>query len=119
MFFSSLLVIALAAMVAMASAAQNVANTNQKGSFILWPKIVTDGNVTTNQVLVDTIVYLSNDYFTDVNVKCYWVDHDQTISDFQLRLTPNQPIMFSAFAGTDCGTAGGSPLRRFRINPAN
>jgi hypothetical protein len=32
-------------------------------------------------------------------VKCYWVDKDQNIEDFMFRLTPNQPIYFSAMYG--------------------
>jgi hypothetical protein len=114
MFFSLALVIVLAGMVAVASATPNVAHTNQKGSLLIFPKIVTEGSVANNEVLVDTIVYLGNDYPAEVNVKCYWVDADQNVSDFQIRLTPNQPIMFSAFAGTDCGTAGGVTVPPFQ-----
>jgi hypothetical protein len=113
-FYSLAIVVTLLCMVTGASAAQNVANTNQKGSLLIWPKIMTEGNETTNEVLVDTIVYLSNDYFTEVNVKCYWVDENQDISDFQLRLTPNQPILFSAFGGSDFETGGGVTVPPFQ-----
>jgi len=105
MFFSLAMVVVLAGVVGMASAAQNVANTTQKGSLLIWPKIMVEGiDVPT----VDTIIYLGNDYYQDVWVKCYWVDQFQNIEDFQFRLTPNQPVMFSAFYGDDFGTFGGS-----------
>jgi len=92
-FIAVALVVALIGMVSMASAAQNVANTNQKGSLLIWPKIIVQ------QGAVDTIVFMANDYYEDVWVKCYWVDWDQQIEDFMLRLTPNQPIAFSAAYG--------------------
>jgi hypothetical protein len=80
-----------------ASAAQNVANTSQKGSLLIFPKIdVTPGR--------DTIVRVSNDYFQDVWVKCYWVNRDQEIQDFMFRMTPNQPIWFRASDGLGTGT---------------
>jgi hypothetical protein len=92
-FIALALVVALVGMVSMASAAQYVANTSQKGSLLIWPKIIVQQNA------VDTIVFMANDYFQDVWVKCYWVDWDQQIEDFMLRLTPNQPIAFSAATG--------------------
>jgi hypothetical protein len=103
MCFSLAMVVVLAGVVSMASAAQNVANTTQKGSLLIWPKIMVEPDAA-----VDTIIYLGNDYYQDVWVKCYWVDQFQNIQDFQFRLTPNQPVMFSAFYGDDFGTLGGS-----------
>ena len=80
-------------MVGMASAAQNVANTNQKGSLLIWPKIANaDG--------YSTLITIGNDYYDEVWVKCYWVDADQQIEDFMFRLTPNQPVWFRASDGT-------------------
>ena len=40
-------------------------------------------------------------------MKCYWVDENQTIEDFMFRLTPNQPIGFSAAYGGDILGLGG------------
>jgi len=110
MFFSLAVVFVLAGMVSMASAAQNVANTSQKGSLLIWPKIVAygvpeSGSPTLQQGpgLVDTYIFIGNDYYTDVWVKCYWVDWEQQIQDFMFRLTPNQPIVFSALEGLGDG----------------
>jgi hypothetical protein len=114
MFFSLALVLALAGMVSVASAAPSMANTSQKGSLLIWPKIMTDGNVTTNEVLIDTIVYLSNDCPSPVNVKCYWVDEDQNVDGFEFRLTAYQPVLFSAFGGSDYGTGGGVTASPFQ-----
>jgi len=103
------MVFVIAGMVAVASAAQNVANTSQKGSLLIFPKIVVyppDGTDPT-AFLVDTYITIGNDYFQDVWVKCYWVDENQTIEDFMFRLTPNQPIGFSAGYGGDVGGMGG------------
>jgi len=86
--------------VGLASAAQNVANTNQKGSLLVWPKIVA---LSPEQ---DTYIYIGNDWYQDIWVKCYWMDSNQTVEDFVFRLTPNQPVGFSAFFGTDFGSAG-------------
>jgi len=83
-----------------ASAAQNVGNTSQKGSVLIFPKIDTtwdDNNAR------DTIIQISNDYPRGVMVKCYWVDSDQTIQDFMFLVTITQPVWFRASDGL--GTA--------------
>jgi len=93
--------------VGLASAAQNVANTTQKGSLLVWPKIVAlDPDR-------DTYIYIGNDYYTEVWLKCYWMDSNQQVEDFVFRLTPNQPVAFSAYFGTDFGTAGGITVPPF------
>jgi hypothetical protein len=92
--FFALAVVLVLGMVTMASAAQNVGNTSQKGSLLIFPKIWVDGRV-------DTYITIGNDYFEEVWVKCYWVDWDQNIEDFMFRLTPNQPVIFSAYFGSD------------------
>jgi hypothetical protein len=110
--FFALAVVLVLGMVTMASAAQNVANTSQKGSLLIFPKIMVQGILTDTPSLkapgtklgqvpgfVDTYITIGNDYFTDVWVKCYWVDQDQNIEDFMFRLTPNQPIYFDAAYG--------------------
>jgi len=98
-FVSLVLVLVLAGMVTMASAAQNVANVSQKGSLLIWPKIVALTPPLEEEPLVDTYIFIGNDYYTDVWVKCYWVDWEQQIQDFMFRLTPNQPVVFSALTG--------------------
>jgi len=112
--FFALAVVLVLGMVTMASAAQNVANTSQKGSLLIFPKILVQGilidggsaslkspgqSLGQNPGFVDTYITIGNDYFQDVWVKCYWVDEYQNIEDFMFRLTPNQPIFFSAAAG--------------------
>ena len=96
MFIALAIVLVIAGMVNVASAAQNVANTNQKGSLLIWPKIVVQSHENFFSGFVDTIIFIGNDYSQDVWVKCYWVDQNQTIEDFMFRLTPNQPVSFSA-----------------------
>ncbi|MBW2072553.1 MAG: hypothetical protein JRI89_15030 [Deltaproteobacteria bacterium] len=94
----NLLVIAVAAVfmlvgaATLAVAAQNVGNTSQKGSLLIFPKIdVQSGK--------DTIVFISNDYYRTVWLKCYWVDKKQDSEDFMFKLTANQPIWFNAKTG--------------------
>jgi hypothetical protein len=91
-FIALALAVVLGSMVSMASAAQNVANTNQKGSLLIWPKIDISAGYR-------TYIAIGNDYYTEVWVKCYWVDFDQQIQDFMFRLTPNQPVWFDAYSG--------------------
>jgi hypothetical protein len=111
MFFSLAIVLALAGTFTVASAAQNVANTSQKGSLLIFPKILVQGEIqgaglkapgsNLGQIpgLADTVITIGNDYYTEVWVKCYWVDENQDIEDFMFRLTPNQPIVFDAASG--------------------
>jgi hypothetical protein len=93
------LAVTFAGVVTVASAAQNVANTTQKGSLLIWPKILVQHHQNEFDGFLDTQIYVGNDYFQDVWVKCYWVDADQNIEDFMFRLTPNQPVVFSAASG--------------------
>lgn len=103
----SLAVALLFGLAAVASAAQNVANTTQKGSLLIFPKIEvftayengTDPG--DSDFWVDTLIFIANDYPQEVWVKCYWVNEDQEVQDFMFRLTNNQPIVFWAGSGTD------------------
>jgi len=90
----SLAVVLVLAIVSVASARDNIADTYKKGSLLVFPKIVTstaDG--------LDTYVFLGNDNTAPVSVKCYWMDNNQTIEDFQFTMTANQPVYFSALKG--------------------
>lgn len=80
-----------------AMAANNVANVSQKGSLMIFPMI----DISEDK---DTVVSISNDYFQPVELKCYWVDSDQTFQDFMFKLTANQPIAFSAKFGLSLDT---------------
>jgi hypothetical protein len=86
-----------------ASAAQTnyVANTSQKGSLLVFPKIVTTNDSTGTW---DTIITISNDLARGTNIKCYWVNSKQEIQDFQIIMTINQPMVFRASDGTGSTT---------------
>jgi|WetSurMetagenome_2_1015567.scaffolds.fasta_scaffold01671_2 hypothetical protein len=90
--------VVLGSMATIASAAQNVANTNQKGSLLIWPKIENFPDPDPSES-TDTYITIASDYYSEVWVKCYWVDENQTIQDFMFRLTPNQPVWFRASDG--------------------
>jgi hypothetical protein len=78
-----------------AFAAQNVGNTSQKGSLLIFPNIdVTPG--------WDTIVRISNDANTGVDVTCYYMNERKGRRDFHFRMTRKQPIWFSV--GLHSGT---------------
>jgi hypothetical protein len=78
-----------------ALAAQNVGNTSQKGSLLIFPNIdVTPG--------WDTIVRISNDANTAVDLTCYYMNERKGRRDFHIRLTRKQPIWFSV--GLHSGT---------------
>jgi hypothetical protein len=78
-----------------AFAAQNVGNTSQKGSLLIFPQIdVSPG--------WDTIVRISNDANSGVDLTCYYMNERKGRRDFHLRLTRKQPIWFSV--GLHSGT---------------
>ena len=93
-------------------AAQNVANPSQKGSLLIFPKIDVRNDGKYKQR--DTLIQISNDYPADVQIKCYWVDANQTVQDFEFRVTVSQPIWFRASDGLGTGTAN----KDSTINPA-
>jgi len=100
--FSLAVALMLMGLCTVASAAQNVTNTSQKGSLLIFPKIDTSA-IGTSGFYRDTIVMIGNDYFTEVWVKCYWVNSDQEFQDFMFRITPNQPVWFRASDGAGTG----------------
>jgi hypothetical protein len=78
-----------------AFAAQNVGNTSQKGSLLIFPNIdVSPG--------WDTIVRISNDANSNVDVTCYYINERKGRRDFHFKLTRKQPIWFSV--GRHSGT---------------
>jgi len=82
------LVFALASQSALAANA----NTTQKGSLLIYPKIdVRKG--------VSTWVRLVNDSKLPVTVKCYYMDVEKHRVDFEFPLTKNQPMVFDAATG--------------------
>jgi hypothetical protein len=71
-----------------AFAAQNVGNTSQKGSLLIFPDI----NV---QPGLDTIVRISNDANSGVDVTCYYINDRKGRRDFHFKMTRKQPVWFS------------------------
>lgn len=63
-----------------ALAAQNVANTSQKGSLLIWPFI----NIAEGE---DTIIEISNDFTGPVKVECYYVNEKKDGVAFDFRLS--------------------------------
>jgi hypothetical protein len=106
--YSLTVALMLVGLCGVAPAAQNVTNVSQKGSLLIFPKIDTSpiGTLTDGTLISrDTIIMISNDYYTEQWIKCYWVDWQQQIQDFMFLLTPNQPIWFRASDGTGTGSA--------------
>jgi hypothetical protein len=77
----------IAALLAASSAfaAQNVANTNQKGSLLKWPYITTDPTYSE-----DTIIEISNDGLGSVHVECEYVNEQKGRQPFDFTLTSHQ-----------------------------
>jgi hypothetical protein len=89
-----------------------VTDISKEGSLLIWPKIITTGTL-------DTYVAISNSWQSSVNIKCYWemkdyvdtslpaIRHGCLNTDFQFRLTANQPYVFSAKTGEGLWGGGG------------
>jgi len=90
--FSMAVALMLMGLCSVASAAQNVANTSQKGSLLIWPGVTT-------QPGFDTIIMLANDNNLGTTIKCYWMNAWQEVWDFEFPITANQPVWFSAKTG--------------------
>jgi hypothetical protein len=92
-----MLAAALTATGVSAQTADNVANTSQKGSLLMFPEVkVGDG--------IDTLIRLHNDNTSSVDVKCYWLNGTKFRRDFAFKLTKKQPYWFRASDGD--GTDG-------------
>jgi hypothetical protein len=76
-----------------AYAAQNVANTSQKGSLLVFPLIDVSGDN-------NTVIRLANDANVQVDVKCYYVNGTKFRRDFLFKLTKKQAISFDARSGS-------------------
>lgn len=99
----------LGGLISLASA-HNIANTSQKGSLLIFPKIMAYGVEEEDFPLIDTLITIGNDNTIDVYLKCYWVDENQSVDDFQFRMTANQPIAFSAWGNTSVYTPDGAGM---------
>jgi len=93
----SLAVFMVLALATLASAAPNVGSTSQKGSLLVFPKIVHyEGEAAGGFGPVDTYIFIGNDQTRQTYVKCYWMDNNQSTEDFHFPITANQPIYFTA-----------------------
>lgn len=92
-------------------AAQNVANTSQKGSLLMYARIdIRPGN--------DTIVRMSNDNNKNANVKCYYMNEKKGRRDFAFRITKKQPVWWSVGSRTGSITPASFPNNgNFEGNP--
>jgi hypothetical protein len=84
-----------------ALAAKNVSSTSQKGSLLIYPKIDVDPVDTT-----DTLIEISNDQNTSVQIVCYYVNERKDRVNFEFTLTGKQT------ASWDVGTGAGD-----QVNP--
>lgn len=76
------------------------ANTTQKGSLLIYPKIDVRAGTA-------TLVRIVNDGLTAVVVKCYYMDVDKHRVDFEFPLTAHQPFVFDAESGDSYPAAAG------------
>jgi hypothetical protein len=96
----------LAALFAASSAfgAQNVANTTQKGSLLVWPLVTTDTSTTGEYGPQDTEVEISNDAYYPITVECEYVNETKGRVDFNFVLSGKQT------ASWDVGTQSGDQV---------
>jgi hypothetical protein len=79
-----------------ASAGESRGNADQKGSVLIFPKILVD-----TAKGVDTFIDITNAGDNHIYVTCYWIDGDTwEHPDFHFSLTPRQPAYFRASDGT-------------------
>jgi len=97
----SALSIGVAAVMAISSSGvfAATANTNQKGSLLIFPKIEVDTLRQSGPATKTTWIRLVNDGRVGVQVKCYFMDENKTRNDFEFRLTRNQSLTFDAETG--------------------
>ena len=87
-----MIAVVLGGLASAASAAQNVANTAQKGSLLIFPLIdVRPGN--------NTVIRIANDAHVGIDVKCYYVNQTKFRRDFVFKLTKKQAVIWDAANG--------------------
>lgn len=96
-----------------AFAAQNAANTSQKGSLLIWPLITVDQSDPSDPQ--DTIVELSNDANASIHVECEYVNEQKGRTNFDFTLTGKQTVTWDAL------TLAGDQVNpnRFPSGPGN
>jgi hypothetical protein len=91
-------------------AAQNVANTSQKGSLLIFPLIVSDNLVEPGNGSANTFIEISNDETSPVQVECSYVNEGKGRVDFDFDLTAK------ATASWDVATGSGIDAPPFPTN---
>jgi hypothetical protein len=81
-----------------AKAAQNVANTSQKGSLLIFPLISIDPEVSG-----DTFLAVSNDQTSPVHVECSYINEAKGRVDFNFTLMGKATAGWDAFFGDGIG----------------
>ena len=79
----------------LALAAQNVANTAQKGSLLIYPAV----DVTPTD-LSNTLIEISNDENSPIQIECYYVNERKDRVDFGFGLTAKQTASWDVLSGT-------------------
>jgi len=84
-----------------AFAAQNVANTSQKGSLLKFPLIDVRA-----QDLSTTVIHLSNDQNVGVNVNCIYVNEKKDRTDFHFFISHKGTVSWDVLSGKGEGDTG-------------
>jgi len=80
-------------MVAAQTVAVDSVGANKKGSLLVFPLAQLNSDKR-----LDTYFFIGNDGANQdpINIKCYWMDGNQSVKNFTFELTHNQPKVFSA-----------------------
>jgi hypothetical protein len=78
-----------------AFAAQNVANTSQQGSLLIFPLI----NIEPANDAADTLVEISNDNIKPVHIECEYVNETKGRVDFDFTLTAKATASWDVYSG--------------------
>jgi hypothetical protein len=81
-----------------ALAAQNVANTSQKGSLLIFPAITVDPEDVSN-----TFIEVSNDETGPVHIECSYINEGKGRVDFDFTLTAKATASWDAATGSGIG----------------
>jgi hypothetical protein len=91
-----------------AFAAQNVANTSQKGSLLKFPLIDVRSEDRTT-----TVIHISNDQNADVNVNCIYVNERKDRTDFHFLISHKGTVSWDVLSGKGEGDTGSLSFPRF------
>ena len=91
-----------------ALAAQNVANTSQKGSLLIFPLVVTDPSALDSTLIpildgADTFIEVSNDETSPVHIECSYINEAKGRVDFDFKLTAKATASWDALSGAGLG----------------